>query len=392
MRIASFAWETLHSIPVGGVAVHVTELAAALQRRGHDVHVFCRIGPGQSGYDLRDGVHYHRCPLALHPDFVTEMNNMCNSFMWRVGETEKVIGGAFDIFHGHDWMCTKAIAQAKNNWGRRTVLTIHSTEYGRCGNNNYNGNCDRVRWVEAEGTYIADRVITVSGVLADEVKWLYRVPDWKLRTVHNGINVHRFDGYIDPSICRRTYGIGPTDPMALFVGRMSRQKGPDLLLEAVPYVLPHRWNAKFVFVGDGDMRWSLEQRAWHMGVAQACRFLGGMNANSDLENIYKSADVVCVPSRNEPFGIVVLEAWAAGKPVLATHNGGPREFVTHDRTGYLIYDNPGSVAWGIMQIFNNFDHARWMGEQGRATAAYGFSWDRIAGDTEGIYRELVWWC
>lgn len=389
IRIALLAWETLHSVPVGGVAVHVTELAAAFRRRGHEVHVFCRIGPDQSTYDLIDGVHYHRCPIELHPDFVTEMNNMCNALMWRMGETEHHIERAFDVIHGHDWMCAKAIAQAKNNWRRPAILTIHSTEWGRCGNNHYNGRHDRVRRVEAEGIYIADRVITVSSVLADEVKWQYGVPDWKLRKVYNGINVHRFDGYIDPSICRRTYGIGPMDPVALFVGRMSRQKGPDLLLEAMKYVLPHCPTAKAVFVGDGDMRWGLEKRAWELGVAHACRFLGAMGAHSDLENIYKSSDVVCVPSRNEPFGIVVLEAWAAGKPVIATYNGGPREFVTHDRNGLLVFDHPGSVAWGLMQMFNNFDHAQWMGAQGRVTAAYGFSWDEMAAQTEGIYRELV---
>ena len=82
MRIAFFAWESLHSIVVGGVAVHVTELAAGLQRRGHEVHVFVRLGQGLPTYDLIDGVHYHRCPLALNPDFVTEMNNMGNSFVY----------------------------------------------------------------------------------------------------------------------------------------------------------------------------------------------------------------------------------------------------------------------------------------------------------------------
>jgi glycosyltransferase involved in cell wall biosynthesis len=98
---------------------------------------------------------------------------------------------------------------------------------------------------------------------------------------------------------------------------------------------------------------------------------------------------VCVPSRNEPFGIVILEAWAAGKPVVATTNGGPREFVTHEKDGFLVYDNPGSVAWGITRVFADFKHAEWMGEQGRVKAAYGFSWDVIAEHTEGVYSELM---
>ena len=151
-------------------------------------------------------------------------------------------------------------------------------------------------------------MITVSGALAEEVKWQYQVPDWKLRTVQNGINCSRFDGFIDPAVCRATYGIGPLDPMALYVGRMSTQKGPDLLLEAVPGILGHRSDAKIVFVGDGDMRSYLERRAWELGVHHAVRFLGAMGAWSDLVNLYKSADVVCVPAETNP------SAWSSWRP------------------------------------------------------------------------------
>ena len=197
MRIALFTWESLHSVAVGGVAPHVSELAAGLYRRGHEVHVFARLGEGQTTYDVIDGVHYHRCPIELHPDFITEMNNMGNSFVYFMAQTEAYQGAPFDIVHGHDWLCAKAIVQAKNDRGSRTVYTIHSTEYGRCGNHFHGGNSERIRAIEAEGAYCTDRAITVSGVLADEVKWQYEVPDWKLRTVHNGVDCSRFDGYID---------------------------------------------------------------------------------------------------------------------------------------------------------------------------------------------------
>jgi glycosyltransferase involved in cell wall biosynthesis len=383
------SWESLHSIPVGGGAVHVTELAAALERRGHEVHVFTRLGQGQHTYDCIHGVHYHRCPIDLHPDFVTEMNNMGNSFIYFLGDTEAHMNAPFDIVHGHDWLCAKGIVQAKNDRGRKTVFTVHSTQFGRTGNNCHNGNCDRVRAIEREGTFVADRVITVSGYLADEVKWQYEVPEWKLRVAYNGIECGRFDGHIDPAICRRTYGIGPLDPMVLFVGRMSTQKGPDLLLEAVPSVLQYRGDAKFIFVGDGDMRRHLEHRAWELGVSHAVRFTGAMGANSDVINLYKSTDVMCIPSRNEPFGIVVLEAWAAGKPVVVTRNGGPRDFVAHGEDGYLVEADANSIANGLKATFSNFAHARWMGERGRVKAPYGFSWDAIAAQTESIYREIT---
>jgi glycosyltransferase involved in cell wall biosynthesis len=388
MRIAFFAWESLHSIPVGGVAVHVTELAAALQRRGHEVHVFARLGAWQPCYEQIDGVHYHRCPIDLHPDFVTEMNNMCNSFAYFMGEVEAYQGAPFDIVHGHDWLCAKGVVQVKNDRGRRTVFTLHSTEFGRCGNHNHNGHSERIRSVEYEGTYCADRVITVSAALANEVKWLYGVPDTKLRMVHNGVNCRRFNGYIDPGPVRARFGVGPLDPMTLYVGRMSTQKGPDLLLEAVPGILEHRWDAKIVFVGDGDMTPYLQRRAWELGVSHAVRFPGALPPDDGLIDLFKSTDVVCVPSRNEPFGLVVLEAWSAGKPVVVTENGGPRYFTSHGEDGFVVYPNPQSICWGINTVFGNFEHARWMGSRGRVKAAYGFSWDVIAGQTEGIYGEL----
>ena len=389
MRTALLSWESLHSIPVGGVAVHVSELAAALERRGHEVHVFTRLGAGQESYARIDGVHYHRCPIGLDPDFVTEIHNMNNSFAYFLGETESHQNARFDVVHGHDWLCAKAVVQAKNDHRRPTVITIHSTEFGRCGNNHHNGRCDLIRAIEREGTYVADRVITVSGALADEVKWQYEVPDWKLRVVPNGIDCTRFDGAIDPAVCRRTYGIGPLDPMVLFVGRLSTQKGPDLLLDAVPGILERHPDAKIVFVGDGDMRPLLEQRARDKGVSHAVRFTGAMPPNGEVMNLYKSTDVVCVPSRNEPFGIVVLEAWAAAKPVIATRNGGPRDFVAHNTDGFLVNDDPFAICTAVWDIFANFDHARWMGQCGRVKAAYGFSWDSIAEQTETVYREVL---
>ncbi|WP_193214739.1 glycosyltransferase family 4 protein [Luteolibacter marinus] len=389
MKIAMLSWESLHSIPVGGGAVHVTELAAALERRGHEVHVFTRLGEGQSTSAMIDGVKYHRCPIELDPDFITETNNMGNSLIYFLGATEAADGVPFDIVHGHDWLCSKALAQAKNDRGRKVVFTIHSTQFGRTGNNLHTGVCDRIRAIEREGTFVADRVIAVSGYLADEVKWQYEVPEWKLRVVYNGIECSRFDGEIDPAVCRRSYGVGPLDPMILYVGRISTQKGPDLLLEAMPSILRYQPGAKAVFVGDGDMRSHLEHRARELGVNHAVRFPGAMGPDSDVLNLFKSTDVVCVPSRNEPFGIVVLEAWAASKPVVVTRNGGPRDFVSHGEDGYLVDATAAGIADGVKAAFSNFEHARWMGSRGRVKAAYGFSWDGIAEQTEAIYREIL---
>lgn len=385
MKIALLSWESAHSIYIGGVASHVTELACALERKGHEVHVFTRMARhDHSLYEHIDGVHYHRCPFSHHPDFIEEINNMCRAFVNSVFHTEDYMGAHFDIVHAHDWLTANAMSWIKSGRGRRCILTMHSTEYGRCGNNFYGGTSERVRGIEWSGTYNADKVITVSGALKNEVQWIYSLPWWKVNVIYNGISYRNYDGWISPGDVKNQYHIGALDPMVLFAGRLTSQKGPDILLEAIPYILHHHHNAKFVYAGDGDMRGQLEHRSHQLGVSHAIRFVGHQGGEQ-LKNLFKATDCVCVPSRNEPFGIVILEAWSAGKPVVASVNGGPSEIVWHDVTGYKIYPHPDSVAWGVGTLFTDFEHGRWMGRNGRTAAETVFSWDTIADETLTAY-------
>ncbi|HOY10607.1 MAG TPA: glycosyltransferase family 4 protein, partial [Candidatus Omnitrophota bacterium] len=324
-------------------------------------------------------------PYGYHPDFIEEVNNMCRAFVKAFMDTERYIG-PFDVVHAHDWLTANALGWIKDGFGRKAVMTIHSTEYGRCGNKHWDGNSERVRQIEWYGTYCADHVLAVSQALKNEVKWIYSVPDYKIDVVYNGITYHNYDGWIDPAHVKVMFQVGPLDPMVLFVGRMVYQKGPDILARAIPYVLNYFPNAKFVFVGDGEMRAEVEGEARCMGIMHATRFLGYKNGWL-LKDLFKASDCVCVPSRNEPFGIVVLEAWAAGKPVVATSNGGPSEIIWHEVNGLKIYDNPESVAWGLGTMFSDFDHARWMGRNGRVAVETVFSWDTIAEEVLETYYD-----
>lgn len=387
MRIALLSWESLHSIAVGGVAVHVTELAAALDRRGHEVHVFTRQGQSQPGYDFIDGVHYHRCPFALSTNFVDEVNNMCRAFVDAVLAVEDTVG-SFDVVHAHDWLASNAAVWIKEGRGRRAVLTMHSTEYGRNGNRFLGGQAARVQEHERHGTYCADRVITVSNQLKAETRWLYELPDWKVRTIYNGVSTPQFDYAVDAGEVKRRYAMGPLDPMILFVGRMVVQKGPDILVRTVPSILRHYPHAKFVFVGDGHMKDDVCRIGHQLGVAHAMRVLGVVRGR-ELINLFKACDVVAVPSRNEPFGIVILEGWSAHKPVVSTKRGGPAEFVWHEINGLHVDDTPESVAWGLGTLIADHDRCRWMGRNGRATVDAAFSWDSIAEQTELVYRSVA---
>jgi glycosyltransferase involved in cell wall biosynthesis len=387
VKVALFSWETLHSIPVGGVGAHVTELAAALQRRGHEVHVFTRQGHGQGQYDNIYGVHYHRCQFALSPNFVDEVNNMCRAFVHRFFEVEDA-GGRFDVTHAHDWLASNAVVWIKEGRRHRAVLTIHSTEYGRNGNRHFGGQAARVADHERHGTYCADRIITVSNQLKDEIRWLYQVPEHKASVVYNGVNAHAFDYDVDPGEVKRRYQIGPLDPTVLFVGRMVVQKGPDILMRTLPHVLRHYPAAKYVFAGDGHMRGEVYGLAQQLGVAHAVRMLGDVRHRA-LHDLFKACDVVAVPSRNEPFGIVILEGWSAHKPVVSTKRGGPAEFVWHGVNGLQVDDTPDSVAWGVGTLLADHGRCRWMGRNGRAAVDAAFSWDTIAEQTEVVYGSVA---
>jgi glycosyltransferase involved in cell wall biosynthesis len=386
MKIALLSWETLHSIAVGGIAAHVTELACALERKGHEVHVFTRMGRwDHPQYELIHNVHYHRVPYQGHPDFIEDINNMCRAFVHAVFNVEDYMGAHFDVVHAHDWLTSNAMVWIKQGRGRKGIMTIHSTEYGRCGNNFYGGPSGRIRDHERHGTFCADRVIAVSHSLKSEVMWMYNLSDNKVNVIYNGVNFHHFDVDVDAGGVKQRFNMGPMDPMVLFAGRLTAQKGPDILMEAIPYVIRHFSNAKFVFAGEGDMRGSLQNRANQLGVSHATRFLGHQNGWG-LRDLYKACECTCVPSRNEPFGIVILEAWSSEKPVVASVNGGPSEIVWHDVTGFKVFPNPSSIAWGIGTLFGNFDHARWMGKKGREAVEKRHSWDTIAESTLEVYK------
>ena len=93
-------------------------------------------------------------------------------------------------------------------------------------------------------------------------------------------------------------------------------------------------------------------RSAYLGTGDKIRVLGYV-PDDELINIINAADIVCIPSRNEPFGIVTLEAWAAGKPVVATDVGGPSEIIDNFKTGIKVYLTPDSIAWGINYLLGS---------------------------------------
>ncbi len=384
MRIAMLSSESLHSITSGGLGVHVTELAAGLQRRGHEIHVITRRREDQNYYDCIDGVHYHRVDHGLSENDVECMDYMCKALAQRFYEITSLIGPV-DLVHAHDWLTANAMKYVMEGFSTRGVLTMHSTEYGRDGNVFFEGFAHWVRDAEAAGCHNATVVIAISHFLADELRRIYQVPNEKIHIVYNGVNYHAFDGFINPVEVKGRYGIAPLAPTIFSPGRMTLQKGMDMLVEAVPLVLASYPEAKFIISGSGPEKDTVVRRAYEVGAAGSIVFLETLPRWQYID-LMRATDIVAVPSRNEPFGIVVLEAWAAGKPVVATLAGGPREFIWHDVNGFLVNTDPGGLAHGIGSLLADHDHCRALGANGRRAVEDKFNWDNIAAYTEGVYH------
>ena len=376
------SWESLYSIKVGGVAPHVSELSEALARRGHEVHVFTRRGDFES-YDKINGVHYQRVDSDSSGDILAQMNKMGHAIYDRFGAVNKLFG-LFDIVHGHDWHPAPTLAKIKKDCSLPFILTMHSTEWGRNGNNFGYGISQEISHREWLGCYDASRVIVTTRRMQDELIWIYSLPSDKIHIIPNGIVLGKLRRALNAGRVKEKYGIHPMAPVVLFCGRMSFQKGPDLLVEAVPLILRTRSDARFVFMGEGVMRADCERRARDLGVADACRFLG-YTSSSEKEELVNACDLMCVPSRNEPFGVVVLEAWDACKPVVATE---AVSIIKNFEDGLLAYVQPESIAWCINRLLGNPDEMKKLARAGFCRIEAEFGWETIAKRTEKVY-ELV---
>lgn len=383
LRIAMFSWESLHAKKVGGIAPHVSELSEALAARGHEVHVFTRDGE-YGPYDLVNGVRYQRVPCCYDGGIIGQMDRMCGDMAERLQVVER-LAGKFDVLHAHDWHPVTALTSIKRRLGRDFVFTFHSTEWGRNGNR-HSGSYEHAEISHREwlAGYEAKAVIVTSPVLRDEVQFIYNLPADKMHLIPNGISPGKVRKAVDAGAVKRKYGIHPFAPVALFVGRMKYQKGPDLLVEAVPHVLRRRWDMKFVFAGEGDCRGSCQSRAAELGVADSCRFLGYVK-DDDLADLFNACDLLVVPSRNEPFGIVVLEAWDAGKPAIGTD---AVHLIDNFVNGIKARGHPESIAWCIADVIDKPGALKWMGTQGRKMIDRVFNWGSVAEKTENVYRSL----
>ena len=217
-----------------------------------------------------------------------------------------------DVIDVHDWITFGAGLRARDVSGRPLVAHIHATEYDRSGDGANPAIVER----ERAGLHAATRVISNSHMLARSVIETYGVPADRVDVVHWGIDR-------DPGGAE-TQGLLDAKPIVLFLGRITRQKGPRYFLDVARRVIDLEPDARFVVAGDGDQLPDMIDRAAELGIAGRVLFTGGLEG-TDVERAYRMADVCVMTSISEPFGLVALESVRVGTPCIVPRESGVAE-------------------------------------------------------------------
>ncbi|NOZ50776.1 MAG: glycosyltransferase family 4 protein [Chloroflexi bacterium] len=381
---------------VGGLGSHVVALAPRLA----DVlalHLvvpqFERLGAAEESLG-RYGRLYR--VDAQHPQAgetfdhqVWEMNDRLNEFI----RGQLLPRQHYDVLHVHDWLSGYVANDLHRNFGLPLVITIHATEHGRMnGRVSANPLSQRIHLAETYLAQHADKIIACSEFMRQEISHALAVPAQKIAVVPNGVDIMPAlrQTRHDPALqAWRRQWVAADAPMLFFVGRLVGDKGPDLLLAAMPEILQHFPDAKAVLAGKGPFDEHLRRLIDQLDLA-AHVVLPGFISDADRQRFYAAADVAVFPSRYEPFGIVALEAMVAGVPVVVTKVGGLQEVVEHGVTGWCV--EPGradTLASGILQVLHHPHEAQRRAETARQHVMARYGWDRVAQQTIAVYESLL---
>ncbi|HEV7189405.1 MAG TPA: glycogen synthase [Blastococcus sp.] len=371
----------------GGAGVHIEHLVAALRSLsgGPEVDVHCFGGP-------RSDATGHAVPAGL-----AEANGALQALGVDV-EIAAALAGT-ELVHSHTWYANAAGLLASLVQGVPHVVTAHSLEPRRPWKADQLGGGYRLSsWAERTSYLAADAVIAVSqGMRADVLDAYPDLDPARVRVVGNGVDADAYRPVDDPDVVRGL-GVDPERPYALFVGRITRQKGVMHLLAAAEQ-LPADVGL-VLCAGAPDTPGERQQVADAVAELQKKRtgvvWIEAMLPRDQLVPLITGATVFVVPSVYEPLGIVNLEAAACGTAVVASAVGGIPEVVADGRTGLLVPYDPDDVAAfeaglaaRIAELVADPARAAAMGAAGRERVLAEFGWAAIAQQTVEVYSDVL---
>jgi len=380
MNIAMISAKASPLVATGGAdageqSVHVAELSAALERRGHRVTVYTRRDDPR----LSETVETPQGYTVIHvpagaPERLTD-----DGLLQAMGPFARYLAGSWtasrpDIAHAHFWMSGIATELVARQLDLPTVLRFHGL--GRNG--------PRLR-VESQ---LARAATGVSAASTEEAFELIRLgrPRTGTSVIPSGVNVDLFT----PHGPRAPRG---DRPRLLSSGKLLPCNGFDMVIRALPLIA----DAEFVVIGDaenGDLQSDPEARrlrklAKQLGVADRLRLNAGAAAD-EMPALLRSADVVVCPPAYESSGNVALEAMACGVPVIASAVGALADTVVHEVTGCVVgRQHPRELAAAVNSLLRDSFLRRSLGAAGRDRTVARYTWDRIAADTAHLYAKSM---
>lgn len=388
MRVLLLSWE-YPPLVHGGLGRHVHALSLALRRAGHEVHVLTRHRADLPVEELVDGVHVVRAPepppRTDPADWVAGVLSV-NAGLQTAG-LRLLAETPIDVVHAHDWLVGYAAGGIKAVEDVPLVATIHATEFGRH-QGWLPGPMNRfIHQVEWWLTYEARRVITCSRYMHDQARRIFELPSQKMHCIPNGVSTEEFRLVAADEVEALRDRLAPGgEALVLFAGRLEYEKGVQTLLRAVRGLKDSGLPVRLIVAGDGTYRGALEEQARKLRLVRPVTFTGFLD-RAELVARYRAADVAVVPSIYEPFGIVALEAMAAGTPLIVSATGGLAELVDDGATGLCVPpEDVGALGDALRRVLEEpaFGQALALRAHARLEAAY--SWDAVARRTVTAYE------
>lgn len=391
----------------GGTETVVLETTRRLRARGHASEILCPAALGRPGRDSVQGVPVHRVPyfypyLGLSPAARSQLDQSGgNLFSWHLMaalwrhpglelvhlHTGKRLGGAVRwvarrrrvpyviSLHGgvHDVPAAEA--------GRWTAPTAGSLEWGKA-----------LGLLVGSRRVLDDAAAVICVGAQEREATAARLPGRRVEYLPNGVDPGRF-ARGDRAGFRAAQGFAADDTVLLVVGRVAPQKNQRLAAQILARLLPRWPRARLLIVGpvnDPEYAAALGRDLQAPGLRGRATLLPGQLDGQRLVDAFHAADALLLPSVHEPFGIVVLEAWAAGLPVVAARVGGVPYFVEDGRTGWLFDSgDAAAAAERLLALCADADARRALGAAGRELARREYSWDRITERLLALYEDVL---
>lgn len=381
MRIARI----LTRLNLGGPARQVLASDPLLARRGHDLLVLAGTPePGEG--DLLAALSARGLEVTRIPGLVRGIAPV-RDLLARRRLVRELVAFQPDVVHTH---ASKAGLLGRRAAARTGAARVH-TFHGHVLEDYFPAAVSR-RLIALE-TRLAretDRIVAVSHATAEDLLRFGVATEEKLVVVQPGIEleellaIRRGDARARGPL-RALIGASAEDVLVGVVGRLAEVKRPELALEVFELLRPHHPELHLVFVGDGEGRRVLERRIAGLGPEARAHLLGN---RADMSSVLTELDLVLSTSRSEGMPVALIEAAAAGLPVVATPVGGVPELVAHERTGFLGATRE-ELAFGLAQLLERPEERRSMGERARLRVRRTHAAERLADRLEELYRVVL---